>query len=303
MRAVISLGALVCWAMVLTAAQDRIPGPVAGGRMVVLPNSVNPSARRATDMGRMEPTAHITGITLMLAPSDAQAAELERFLEAQRDPASPDYQNWLTPEQYGDRFGLSENDFGMVRSWIEASGFAIEGEARARNWILFSGTVADIGQAFHVELHRLDLNGEAHFANTAEIQIPAALAGIVAGVRGFDDFRPKPLHTGITARPDMDAAGGVHYLAPADLATIYDIQNLYNAGYDGTGQTLAIAGQSDVSLSDLRAFRTQFSLPAKDPQLVLAGSDPGLSPGDQTEATLDLEWSGAVAKNAVIVYV
>ncbi len=308
MRAVTFLGALVCLAVAgcageSAAAQDRIQGPVADGKTVVLPNSVPPSATRATDLGRMEQDARITGITLMLAPSDAQGLELVRFLEAQRNPASPDYRNWLTPEQYGDRFGLSENDFGAVRSWLEAGGFAIEGKARARNWILFSGMVADIERAFHVGLHRLDLDGEPHFANTEEIQLPAALTGIVAGVRGFDDFRPKPLHTGISTKPDMDAAGGVHYLAPADFATIYDIQNLYNAGYDGTGQTLAIAGQSDVNLNDLRAFRAQFSLPAKDPQLVLTGSDPGSTAGDQTEATLDLEWSGAVAKNATIIYV
>lgn len=303
MRAVTSLGMLFCLAVAGTAAPDRIHGPMAGGRMILLPNGAPPSAARATDRGRMEPDARISGVTLMLAPSAAQAAELERFLEAQRDPASPDYRNWLTPEQYSDRFSLSENDFGMVGSWIEAGGFSIEDRARARNWILFSGTVADMERAFHVELHRLDVDGEAHFANTAGIQIPAALAGIVAGVRGLDDFRPEPLHTGITTKPEMDAAGGVHYLAPADFATIYDIQNLYNAGYDGTGQTLAIPGQADVNLNDLRAFRAQFGLPARDPQLVLAGSDPGSSPGDQTEATLDLEWAGAVAKNATLIYV
>src|ERR1019366_3578027 len=94
-----------------------------------------------------------------------------------------------------------------------------------------------------------------------------------------------------------------HYLAPDDLTTIYEIQALYKAGFDGTGQKLAIAGQTDVNIADIRAFRSQFNLPVKDPQMVLAGADPGVSPGDQIEATLDLEWSGAVARNATIVYV
>jgi hypothetical protein len=307
MRSVISLGAvlglLFSCAVVGAGAEDRIEVPVGDGTLVVLANSVHPAVSRANDRGRMEPNVRISEITVMLTPSDAQRAALETLLEAQRDPASPDYRRWLTPEEFGDRFGLSDNDFAAVRSWLEAGGLAIEQVARARNWIVFSGTASDIEQAFHVELHRLDVDGAAHFANTGDIQIPATLAGVVAGVRGLDDFRPKPLHTGIVPKPELDAAGGVHYLAPGDFATIYDIQNLYSAGYDGAGQKLAIAGQTDVNLSDLRAFRAQFNLSAKDPLLVLTGSDPGSNPGDQTEATLDLEWSGAVAKNATIVYV
>ncbi len=58
-----------------------------------------------------------------------------------------------------------------------------------------------------------------------------------------------------------------------------------------------------MNLADLRAFRSQFNLPAKDPELVLAGADPGANQDDQTEAELDLEWSGAVARNATIIYV
>ena len=307
MRSVIPLaavlGILLLGAVGTARAEDRIRGPVGDASLVVLAKTVNPAVSRANDRRRMEPNARVSDITVTLAPSVAQRAELETLLEAQRDPASPEYQQWLTPEEFGDRFGLSDNDIAAVRSWLEAGGLVIEQVARARNWIVFSGTAADLERAFHVELHRLDVDGAAHFANISDIEIPATLAGVVADVRGLDDFRPRPLHTGIVPRPEMDAPGGVHYLAPGDFATIYDIQNLYAAGYDGTGQKLAIAGQTDVNLSDLRAFRAQFNLPPKDPQLVLTGSDPGSNPGDQTEATLDLEWSGAIARNATIVYV
>ena len=147
------------------------------------------------------------------------------------------------------------------------------------------------------------MDGEAHFANATDVWIPASLDGIVTGIRGLDDFRPKPRRATTARLPEFNASDGSHYLSPDDLAVIYDIQPLYAAGFDGTGQKLVIAGQTDVNLTDLRAFRTEFNLAPKDPQLVLVGKDPGTSQADLIEAHLDLEWSGAVARNATIIYV
>ena len=112
--------------------------------------------------------------------------------------SSPDYQNWLTPEQYGERFGLSENDLATISSWLQSHGFAIEQVARARNWITFNGTAGQIARAFRTELHHVEVDGEAHFANTTEAWIPASLAGIVGSIRGLDDFRPKPQRAKLT---------------------------------------------------------------------------------------------------------
>jgi subtilase family serine protease len=285
------------------ASEDRIQGPLESARSIPLTGSLNPRTLLANDLGAMEPGAQIDGVTLVLAPSGPQRDALERFLEKQRDPSSPDYRNWLTPEQYGERFGLSENDLAVISSWLQSEGFVIDQRARARNWITFSGTAAQIAQTFRTELHHVEMDREMHFTNTTEIWIPPSLAGIVGSIRGLDDFRPKPQHAKLISHPEFDASGGAHFLGPGDLATIYDIQALYNGGFDGTGQKLAIAGQTDVSLTDLRAFRAQFNLPAKDPQMVLFGADPGTNQDDQIEASLDLELSGAVARNAAIVYV
>ena len=301
------LSSLVCFAFAGSAADDRIQGPIDSARAIVLERSVHPRVKVATDRGALAPDLRVTGVKLVMAPSDLQRSDLERFLEAQRDPSSTDYRNWLTPEQYGERFGLSEKDLALISSWLQSGGFAIEQVARARNWIAFSGTAAQIGQAFRTELHRVETDEStgkaAHFANTTEAWIPASLAGIVGSIRGLDDFRPKPQRGQILSHPDFNGSSGARYLGPGDLATIYDIQALYNAGFDGTGQKLAIAGQTDVSLTDLRAFRAQFNLPARDPQMVLTGNDPGTNQDDQIEASLDLEWSGAVARNATVIYV
>ncbi|MES1257076.1 MAG: Ig-like domain repeat protein, partial [Acidobacteriota bacterium] len=98
-------------------------------------------------------------------------------------------------------------------------------------------------------------------------------------------------------------SGSFHYLAPDDLATIYYMGQLYAAGIDGTGQKIAVIGRTDIDLADLRAFRTRFGLPPNDPQVVLYGPAPGISPNDLVEADLDLEWAGAVARNATVIYV
>jgi len=253
--------------------------------------------------GVLDPATRINSVKLVLAQTDLQRDDLERFLEQQRDPASPDYQNWLTPEQYGERFGLSENDLATLSSWLQSGGFVIEQVARARNWITFNGSAGQIARTFRAELHHVEVNGETHFANIAPAWIPASLAGVVDSIRGLDDFRPKPQHVKSILHPEFDSSSGAHYLSPGDFALIYDIQALYNAGFDGAGQKLAIAGQTDVNLADLRAFRAQFNLAAKDPQMVLFGADPGANEDDQVEADLDLEWSGAVARGATIVYV
>ena len=93
---------------------------------------------------------------------------------------------------------------------------------------------------------------------------------------------------------------------PDDFATIYNLWPLYNAGYDGSGQRIVVAGQSAVDLADIRTFRNLHGLPKNDPQLVLRSRQCRPRPSsssDEGEADLDIEWAGAVARNANIIYV
>ena len=289
-------------AVLLAAPEDRIKEPVDAEKVVALKAAVRPEAIATNDRGALDGSTAISGVTIMLRQSEAQAADLAQFLEEQRNPASPDYQRWLTPEEFGERFGLSQSDLGRLTAWIRTRGLDVETVARGRNWIGVKGTAEQLGRAFHTELRRYEVDGEKHFANSKQPHVPAAFAEVVETVLGLDDFRPKPQWVR-RAQPDYTGGNGAHYLAPDDLATIYNLMPLYQAGFDGTGQKIVIPGQTDVNLADIRAFRSQFNLPARDPQVVLYGADPGVSSGDQVEANLDLEWSGAVARNATIIYV
>ena len=222
------------------------------------------------------------------------------MLNELQDPRSPRYHRWLTPEQFAERFGVSQNDSQAIKTWLEQQGFQVDGVARGRNWVTFSGSVAQIERTFRTEIHRYLADGEEHIAAAVEPSIPEAFATVVKGFVGLDDYLPRP--SGIQLRPLFDARGGSHYLVPDDLVTIYDIVPLYSAGIGGTGQSIAIVGASDIDLDNLSTFRETVNLPPNDPQIIFAGPDPGTT-GALGEANLDLQWAGAIAPNATIYYV
>lgn len=292
---------------VWAAQPDRITGPVDNSQTVVLKGTVHPSAQPQYDKGPVDPSMKLPFITLLIQPSTTQQAALKQLLAEQQDPSSLNYHKWLTPEQFGQRFGLSRGDLTNITKWLRSEGFAIAQVARGRDWIAFSGTAAQVLRAFHTELRRYNVDGEEHFANATDPSIPKALEGIVAGFRGLNDFHLKPLAVkkseSIKLSPDYFNLGN-NNLAPGDIATIYDIGSLYKAGIDGTGMSIAIMGQTDIYPVDIAQFRAGFGLSASVPQQVLATgcTDPGVT-GDLVEADIDLEWSGAVARNATIIFV
>ncbi|MGD0222288.1 MAG: protease pro-enzyme activation domain-containing protein [Terriglobia bacterium] len=289
--------------------QDRISRPIAGSPAVWLEGNVRPMVQPENDMGPAEGSLKLENISLMFKLTASQQADLTELLAEQQDPSSPNYHHWLRPEQYADRFGLSPNDIKQVVAWLQSQGFTITQTARGRTWVSFSGTAAQVQAAFQTEIHNFSFHGQTYFANASEPAVPAALADVVLGVRGLDNYRLKPRSRvrHVKAEPDFTSAiSGNTFVAPGDFAVVYDVANLYNAGIDGTNQTVAVMGQTDLydSGSDVTAFRSAAGLPANSPKLELDpnSTDPGLSSGDIEEASLDVEWAGAVAKNATIIY-
>jgi uncharacterized protein (TIGR03437 family) len=287
----------------LFAQGDRLRAAVDNRQRTVLHGFVHPAARSGNDAGAVADSFVLPGITIAFQPSAAQQAALDQLLAQQQDPSSPNFHHWLTPEEYADRFGVSANDLRKVNAWLTAQGFQINQTARGRNWVSFSGTAGEAKSAFQTEIHRYKVNGEMHYANSAEPSVPVALAGIVSGVRGLNDFKMKPRLRKALAPQYTATPNGPHHIGPADFAAIYNVAPLYAANVDGAGQKIAVVGQTAIKLSDITAFRTTFSLPAINLQQLLAGSNPGISNDDLPEADLDIEWSGAVAKNATIMYV
>jgi subtilase family serine protease len=201
-----------------------------------------------------------------------------------------------------------------VSDWLTSQGFTVTEVAHGGLYIRFTGTVGMAQNAFHTQIHRMTLDGETHFANVTEPSVPAAIATVTAAITGLHDFRLKPHHTriipgegaGVTTDPAYtSAATGNHFIAPGDFYTIYDENAALTSGIKGTGITVAVMGQTDISLPDVANFRSVAGLTVNPPTVKIptGQTDPGTSSADLLEAMLDVEWSGATAPGATILYV
>ncbi|MFP5228703.1 MAG: protease pro-enzyme activation domain-containing protein [Acidobacteriota bacterium] len=287
---------------------NRILQQIDSGTPVALPGSVNPRIQAARDLGRLNSGAPMEGITLWFQPTAEQKAELDALVAAQQTPGSPWYHMWLTPAQYASRFGLSDADLARVQQWLESQGFNIGRVSNSHTSITFSGTAAQIESAFQTELHQYQIGSTTHFANATELTIPAALSGIVRSVGNLDDFRPKPQFrpSASSVLPSFTSGqSGNHYLTPADVGTIYDIAAAWNSGYTGTGQTIAVVGQSQIAVADIEAFQSAAGLTVKDPKTTLVPNTGSavVSSGDESESDLDLEYAAGIAPGATINFV
>jgi len=307
----------------------RISEPVDNNTLVRMPGSHHPLADAANDRGRVDGGVPMERMVLLLKPSDDQAAAIGRLINGQQDKQSSSYHAWLTPEQYGAQFGLSEQDLNQVTAWLQQQGFRIDAVSRGKQWIEFSGNVSQVELAFHTEMHHYVVNGKNHVANANDISLPRALAPVVRGVLSLHDFRKHanhakafqlqrdtttgklarvgelvPTENGAVARsiPEFTMNHSTHFLTPGDYSRIYNTLPLLKAGVDGSGLSIAIVGRTEINLSDVQAFRTIFGLPVNDPTFIVNGQNPGVN-GDEIESALDVEWSGAVAPKAAIKFV
>ncbi len=316
----VSILAFPSWrAAAQTGPPPRITEAVDEKNLVVLPGNVHPLARPEFDQGVVADAQPLKRILLLLQRSPDQETALRQLLDEQQSKSSPNYHAWLTPEQFGQQFGPADADIQTVTQWLTSQGFMDIKVGPGRMVIEFSGNVAQVRNAFHTEIHQYLVKGETHMANASDPQIPAAIAPVVAGLVSLHSFRPTPhvLHVGSFFRSKITGEvkplftppgnGGRFFpLAPADFATIYNTIPLINGNprIDGTGQTVAIVGESDINVQDVVDFRNLFGLPQNfsSKNIILNGTDPGFN-GSETESDLDVQWAGAVAPGATIDFV
>lgn len=316
------LGLIFCFAAIASFAQEVSPRPlitepVIESQLVTLKGNTHPSARPQFDVGAAPPDLPLNRMLLVLKRSPEQDHALRTLLDMQQDKASPHYHKWLTPNEFGTRFGPTDQDIQTVTGWLQSHGFEVNRVTHGRTVIEFSGTEAQVEDALHTSIHKYLVNGEEHWANTNDPQIPAALAPAVAGVWSLHDFRkmpnlrisPEKLVTKYTPgkKPNTtlgSSFGTIYSLSPADYATIYNINPLYSIGKYGQGVTIAVVARSDLfnGGQDVYNFQEVFDpLCCGGVQIVLDGPDPGdLGGREEAEATLDATWSSAIAPGATV---
>jgi subtilase family serine protease len=311
-----------------SSATRMITDQIDDSKLVVLKGNTNPRANAQNDRGPAPASEPMERMMMVLKRSPAQQAALDTFLAQQAEPGSPNFRKGLTATEFGQRFGLSDDDLSQVTTWLQSHGFQIDNVAKGRNVIAFSGDAGQVEEAFHTSIHSYMVNGFQHWSNSSDPSIPAALAPAVYGPLPINNFnrrrmsqyagtfrrnangrmqRVSPQLTYPSPNNPCDTGNTCYALAPQDFATIYNVNGAYSAGFTGQGVTIAIVGDSNINLTDVSQFRSLFGLPANTPKVTLNGANPGIIPcadnGDECEAIIDVEWSGAVAKNATINYV
>jgi hypothetical protein len=291
--------------------QARISQTMDESKLVRLAGNVNPLTQIASDRGAAADALQLHRMLLVLARSPQQETALRNLLDEQQTPGAPNYHKWLTPAQFGDEFGPAQADVKTVANWLTSQGFEVTRTANSRTIVEFNGTVGQVRQAFHTQIHEYALNGKQYWANAGDPQIPAALAVVVKGFASLNNFprnhysRPagnfrRDVKTGVIT-PDLDTGNGYYALAPGDFATIYNSLPLLSAGNDGSGETIALVGETDIHPSDIANFRSVFGLGTGNTQVILDGPDPGITSIDEEEESdLDVEWSSAVAPGATV---
>jgi subtilase family serine protease len=295
--------------------------------LVRLAGNTSHLARPELDRGRVPDSLPQQHILMMLRRSESQRVELEQFISRQYDPHSADFHRWLMPQEFGERFGPSPQDIRKVTQWLTQRGFTINGVPAGGLFVDFSGTAGQVAQAFHTEIHRYRVSGQDHYANTSDPYIPAALTSLVSGFRALNDFHPqaqlrKPsiAHwdrtTGKWSRANAQSshltstANGLYVTGPQDYATIYGVNQVWKQGIDGTGQTIAVVGDTDLAMADIQSFRDQFGITALGPNGSVQMENPpstacpAPAPSfNDSEGYADAEWAGAMAPNATVDYV
>src|SRR5215471_5241576 len=102
-----------------TRPRDRITRFIDDENRVTLAGNRHPMARLRYDVGGVAPDQHMQSMILTLQPDAKQQRALEQLLSAQHNPQSPYYHRWLTPQSFGERFGVSENDLAQVKGWLQ----------------------------------------------------------------------------------------------------------------------------------------------------------------------------------------
>jgi len=288
---------------------DRLTSPIIAARRTVT-NGVHPLATKQNDMGRVAGPQVFHRMVLLTQRSAAQEADLKQLLQLQQDPSSPQYHKWLTPAEFGQRFGPSANDLAKITGWLQSQGFTVEKPSNGRQYLVFTGTSAQVESAFQTEMHRYIVNGMTHFANAKPASIPAALAPAVSGVASLNSFAqlvPEYHVAAIQQAGNQSTAAnpqiGIQNTAltgPADLSAIYDAAPLAKANVLGQGQSIALIEESNIVLQDVTDFRKIAGLPTATVNVIVNGTDPGPVYGDETEAIADVEYAGALAPDATL---
>jgi subtilase family serine protease len=234
-------------------------------------------------------------------------AALDAFITAVSDPASPNFRQYVTPEQFTERFGPTEEEYQAVIQFAEANGLHVVATHGNRLVLDVSGSVADVQRTFHIRLRnfRHPTEGRTFFAPDTEPEIDAPVPIVhISGLTNYWIPRPRsrirPLGT-----VDPNAAPRVGS-GPNGTFSGNDFRAAYLPGVSltGAGQTVGLLEFDGYNPNDIVTYESNSGLNSVPLQNVLVDGYSGRAGSGNGEVCLDIEVAIAMAPglSKVIVY-
>ncbi|HVU63095.1 MAG TPA: protease pro-enzyme activation domain-containing protein [Phycisphaerales bacterium] len=215
---------------------------------VAVPGQVPDVVARSKDLGPTDPSRTLH---LVVSFPYGDPAGIVAFVDSVSNPSSPNYRQFLTPEQVGARFGISDKQVQGVVDYLTAQGFKIILVGKNHLSILADATVAQAEKAFGTSIHEFqaiknDEPGNTRFFSiTTDPTLPAEIAPNVIDIAGLESFtKPQP-----------------RILNPTQARTLYSIAPMYSAGTQGQGRTIGISSFDGFRLTNIPLYYSQFGLP------------------------------------------
>ncbi len=285
--------------------------------------SANTSVTFPTTRPAVLKQSHVNGaadiqqrIALSIGLRVPNQAALTQYVNDISRPGSVNYHRYLTAAQYEGAFSPSKATYSAVESYLQAAGFSISHTYSHRLLLSFSGTVGQVNAAFGISLKSYTApNGSRYYANDTDPQLPAWLASEVQSFTGLNNvvhFQHPPLQARTAGKgtsvplattcPGHDSKG--QYLTPDQTATAYNINDLYNAGFHGEGQTVALFELATFNTNDLTTYAACYGHSHTAIQTVVAGSSSVSSDGGMVETELDAQviLSAAPQLGRLVIY-
>lgn len=298
-----ALAAAAAGPLTSAGAAPALPGIGGGGAPTVLTGTVSRVLGSLPRIGLTDPLRRIH-LDAELALPDR--AGLDAFVTSVSQPGSASFHQFVDPAAFGHRFGASQAAVDRVTEALTSLGFSVSPVSANHLMVGFDGSVGLAERVFAVQLADVRLpDGSTAFANLDNIRLPASLSGLVTGIVGLDSLaKPRaqlatatphgatlpattPAAVGGGASPCVAATAGGGYTAP-DLATAYNFNGLYSAGYHGEGMTIALVEFDDFHDSNVASVLSCYGLTTPVTRRLVDGGVGGPPAAGETEDMADI---------------
>ena len=311
----IAIIALLVSACSLPGAQSATPTKTTGttgltptptSKKTTHPVADQPSGTGELPSGTPLPQNEVKPLTFTLVYNDAA---MEQDVAQMYTPGSATFHQYLTPDQIVQRYALSDAQQRQAIDWLTQHGYTVDSTDALHTSIKVHATVATIERTLNIKLNAYTINGYQFFLQEGEPKLPEPVSSLVSSVIGLDNFALPQFQPpfGFVTRDatslssDCSKYGAKQTLTRNKLAAAYQVNQLYQQGYQGQGMSIGVAEFGDTyNPQDLASYAACVGIAPPNVQNIDVGGHLAAGSG-QGEAIMDLELIAGLAPKAQIL--